>query len=356
MINLDNKNDYLAQELLEPKNIVIYEKWIDENDNNLNKQRLYQKICLLTENKNQYHKYCGFNKFTQETFPIPSREDGWVDSLEDNEDGVDDSVDDKIKRIQKRIKCSICDPAAKIFSPLDSDCDISTKYSNYSVYKTLDNYEIGFVVYISEDYKEVNIYGRTEDVIVEDYEDESITFVKQIIKYEPLEIFIGTSPENKMTLFSEGHGEKWDGNSILLRIGDLNEFRYVHIGASIFEFTTNEKITKYMSSVGNNCVPYPYAESLNFCYSMLEKNTSPISQHEDREDTGYIDYVDNATYENMLVTKISGRNSYNVKYEASCSEKTNVVRFKQSGQFRLMENTCSDNNLPLVQQVNNNLN
>jgi|688.fasta_scaffold165106_2 hypothetical protein len=69
-------------------------------------------------------------------------------------------------------------------------------------------------------------------------------------------IFIGESPMNKMTIFSGGHGPDFLGNSILLELGD-NQYEF--IGKNIFSFTSLAKIIHFVSPVGNNDVPYPYA-------------------------------------------------------------------------------------------------
>lgn len=68
-------------------------------------------------------------------------------------------------------------------------------------------------------------------------------------------VFVGESPLNSMTDFSGGHGPAFS-NSLLLQ---LSELRYVHIGRKIFSFQTCSKIISFVSPIGNNDVPYPYA-------------------------------------------------------------------------------------------------
>lgn len=58
------------------------------------------------------------------------------------------------------------------------------------------------------------------------------------------------------------------GNSILL---ELPLGKYVYIGDSIYEFTSQEPILKYYSWLGNNDVPYPVALSKNYAFFMLDK-------------------------------------------------------------------------------------
>jgi hypothetical protein len=70
------------------------------------------------------------------------------------------------------------------------------------------------------------------------------------------EIFIGKSPKTRRTEFSCGHGRKFDGNTILLRI---SEKEYIYVQGSIASFKPKVPIVKYVSEVGNSDVPYPYA-------------------------------------------------------------------------------------------------
>ena len=82
-------------------------------------------------------------------------------------------------------------------------------------------------------------------------------------------VFIGTSPKNKMTEYSEGYGEEFDGNTILLYLGHAT---YIYIGNKIYTFNTESEIIKYLSPVGNNIIPYPYAVDRNNNYYLLIEN------------------------------------------------------------------------------------
>ena len=77
-----------------------------------------------------------------------------------------------------------------------------------------------------------------------------------ILEYNPIKIFIGYSNLDEMTEYSGSYGPSYNGNSILLQIGEAN---YIYIGESIKSFTTTSQIIKYESPVGNNDVPYSYA-------------------------------------------------------------------------------------------------
>lgn len=65
-------------------------------------------------------------------------------------------------------------------------------------------------------------------------------------------------------------------NSLLIKIG---EDRYLFIGPMIYEFTTGgDKITKFHSSLGNNGITYPVAESKKNMYFLLDKVFVPRSR------------------------------------------------------------------------------
>ena len=79
---------------------------------------------------------------------------------------------------------------------------------------------------------------------------------QEILSMNSTRIFIGESPENTMTLYSGAFGDDFLGNSILFEVSN-NE--YVFINRFIFKFQSLSNITRFVSPVGNNDVPYPYA-------------------------------------------------------------------------------------------------
>ena len=86
---------------------------------------------------------------------------------------------------------------------------------------------------------------------------------KNIIhKVNPMETFIGKSQLCNMTEFSGAEDkEVFDGNTILLKIGEENKkHRYVYNGGDqVCSFLTNDKTYKYISNMGNNLTPYSIA-------------------------------------------------------------------------------------------------
>ena len=102
-----------------------------------------------------------------------------------------------------------------------------------------------------------------------DYDDEDYGKVyHECFSVKCKRVFIGKSPLNEMTRFSGGHGSKFDGNSFLLK---LSENRYLYIGESVKGFEARNEIIRYVSPVGNNDVPYPYAVDKNgLVYLIIE--------------------------------------------------------------------------------------
>jgi len=124
--------------------------------------------------------------------------------------------------------------------------------------------------------------------------------ILEILNYK--KIFIGLSPKNSSTIFSGGYGKEFDGNSILIYD---SKFKYIYIGSEIYEFNIlendrknkiddvlssgfrtksniipseisryikeySDEIYNFVSPVGNNDVPYPYAVSSKYIYCLLE--------------------------------------------------------------------------------------
>jgi hypothetical protein len=81
-------------------------------------------------------------------------------------------------------------------------------------------------------------------------------------------VFVGYSPPCPTTAFSGGIDPLCVGSSILLHVNDLH---YISVGQEVVEFTALAPITEFVSVVGNNDVPYPYAkDSTGNVYLMLD--------------------------------------------------------------------------------------
>jgi hypothetical protein len=114
---------------------------------------------------------------------------------------------------------------------------------------------------------------RDEDE--DDYEDGKETrYCNKVVMRRPYKkVFVGKSPINRMTKFSGGHGPEWDGNSMLFELESVKGHKYMFIGdVAVYTFRTTNRITTFVSPVGNNSVPYPFAiDSAGAIYLMLER-------------------------------------------------------------------------------------
>ena len=157
------------------------------------------------------------------------------------------------------------------------------------------------------------------------YSEKSIKYQKQdYFKYK--KIFIGKSPKNKKTIFSNGYGAKFTGNSILLQITNN---KYVFIGDKIFSFTSKSEIEKFVSPVGNNDVPYPYAVDVDGRYYLMiediiiDKITNIKKYYNDPYEFYYKNNtllnIQNPTESNILNIKefYIGNELYNYTYQSN---------------------------------------
>jgi len=157
-------------------------------------------------------------------------------------------------------------------------------------YNTHDNYGRPYTIIIKLE-SFVSVYKNDTNELL---------FNKKVNK-----VFIGKSPINEMTKFSGGHGKDFDGNSFLL---ELDDDSYQHIGRDIFTFNSYNKIVKYVSPIGNNDVPYPYAiDSDGNIYLLIEDvvliNTNQFKQLNTTKYDNPYDYY----YSLDLITEDFGR-------------------------------------------------
>lgn len=365
-----NDPQYLAHAMLNKNNVRFFEKrlikGIDAEDpDEIRYEYQYQyKICLVSNTDPMcYHKYCGFNKFTVETYClIDLISDGYIDYYENLKKKLNKCLDKSSNNIKTELNDDkICEYTLKINNTrvIDNACDIHAQIfsddkkinfneiycARYKRYETQDNGAIGFIVFVNNSDNIVDIYGRTNDVIVNKsyhYDSEEI-FNNLKGRYKPLKIFIGKSVPNEMTNYSGGHGDKYDGNSILLRIGSKLEYRYVHIGTKINEFCTDEEITHFVSSIGGNCIPYPYAESKNWCYCMLKFSAISITYCGDREKSGTIFFSDekNNYCKPFTYEKIAIRDSYVAEFETEPDIIYVRSEFKKNKSFMIPSGTST---------------
>ena len=133
----------------------------------------------------------------------------------------------------------------------------------------------------------VEIDGDTVQAYLESYQESTgSTYTNKVLTKVCDEIFVGKSPLCHMTEYSGGHGEEFDGNSILIK--PVGEDNYIFIGRMIVSFQSISPIHEFVSMVGNNDVTYPYVkDSENRYYLIIEDVTVEMSQIEEDPYTDY---------------------------------------------------------------------
>lgn len=87
-------------------------------------------------------------------------------------------------------------------------------------------------------------------------------------------VFIGLDPEERRSPAAWWHG----GNSVLLQLrgpGQDGMSVYVFIGEEVYSFIPKDPILRYVSTMGNSTVPYPYALGEENTYLMIENTFVP---------------------------------------------------------------------------------
>ncbi|HNF23737.1 MAG TPA: hypothetical protein PKV80_04680 [Leptospiraceae bacterium] len=113
---------------------------------------------------------------------------------------------------------------------------------------------------------------------------------KPLFKYHPEKIFIGKSPETPSTLALGTAGAEWDGNTNLLQ---MENGSYVYVGGCIFSFQPIAEITEFVSPMGNNDVPYPWAKDKKGNYYLPIEDTVLLQVPKGTEDP-YTWFYENA--------------------------------------------------------------
>lgn len=146
----------------------------------------------------------------------------------------------------------------------DSDWDVPS--GSYKMYQTHDNGGRIFRVFVDSKDKVAVITLMTPS----EWPDHCYPYV--VNKRFPFQrVFIGKSPRNEMTenAFMGGFGPKFDGNSILF---DMGNNTYMYVGESVKLFQTHTPILRYVSPVGQNDVPYPYAVDEEGVYYLMAED------------------------------------------------------------------------------------
>lgn len=192
---------------------------------------------------------------------------------------------------------------------------IKSEMKGYKHYFIHDNGGRPFLVYVNKTLTSVRIYKTSKDYYVKyDIEDDILiwSFIELVKEYKKIvKVFIGESPYNSVTSFSGGSGAEFKGNSILLQ---LSKQMYVYIGSEIYKFRSRDQIKQFISPVGNNDVPYPYALGTNFCYFFIYATKiafSPFMKSDEFNDHAYSYYYNQLKFPSEEVpTKIEMKIDY----------------------------------------------
>ena len=157
---------------------------------------------------------------------------------------------------------------------------VHDRWTGIRAYETHNNGGRPFMVFV--DQNKVYLYRDMWDP--KNYSRGSIGYLPLGL-FEAETVFIGESPRNEMTEFSGGYGPEFSGNSILLHLKDNN---YLYIGGEKpFYFNSINTITEYVSPVGNNDVPYPYAIDKDGRYYLMIENVILESVPDEKGDDPY---------------------------------------------------------------------
>ena len=121
-------------------------------------------------------------------------------------------------------------------------------------FKIHHNYATPFVVTID----------KNKVTVIKTDTNEMVLDINGVIR-----VFIGESPITDITIISEGHGPAFKGNTILVQTGN---HEYTYIGSRIYSFRSLAEIDKYVSEIGNNDVPYPYAVDINNNFYLMTED------------------------------------------------------------------------------------
>ena len=133
------------------------------------------------------------------------------------------------------------------------------------IYYIHDNHGRPFKVIVDGGNKNIKVYKDIRNLRAKDIPEEPI-YDKLVLQTKYKTLFNGSPlPKGEDKVAFE------PGNSILIYV---NGNKYIYIGHEIYSFETasgkDNEIIKYISPIGNNDVPYPYAISEKNTYLMIE--------------------------------------------------------------------------------------
>ena len=218
------------------KDLVVYEK----RKHLLSKIIQYDTLTGLKCSKDSIYKFISYNNFEKIPTKIPN---GYVR-----------------KYISSKLKQDYYCGTKKILLK-DNEAFKKIKYIGYKRYYTHNNGSRPYLIYLSN--RDAFIYKIPNNVEIpsssysktDDYN--RWMYIKLVKHIKFIKSFVGKCPET---------GQIFNGNSILLQ---TNKNTYIFIGNLIKEFKIDDDIIKFISPIGNNDVPYPYAIGNKNIYSFV---------------------------------------------------------------------------------------
>lgn len=231
--------------------MVRYEKL--EPDDRLQMSRI-KSIVGLPAGDDRVYEFVEYNLRSKDATAIP---DGFK----------------KARAPSKYYKDSVCG-TKKIL--LSRDTLRAPTHAGAQLYRTHDNGGRPFLVYVTNTkvfayttpHKEYHIPDFLFDPYEQHASERESTLASRWLYSKPVfeasyeKVWIGKSVKNDVTEFGGGYGDDFDGNAILLKETHRKN-SYVLIHSSITRFVADQEIVQFVSNVGNNDVPYPYAVDLN---------------------------------------------------------------------------------------------
>ena len=296
------------------ENFVVYEKLgEEEEDGGLPVYMLMgvqTKVFVNGSEHNAVYLWRRYNTFDEKPTIIP----------EDYKLRNDFEDCDECQNLQKY--CEKCEKSMRKFYEnyrfgnkiLAKDyVPIKVEYPGTDVYYIHDNGGRPFKVYVDMNNQKIYVYRMNQNLIHFDqwrnYETTNIYTFDEEVEVTPVsnnpsivddtdepdsdkyyDQFVGEFSYLKIWI-PEGSCLTWGnlikkddffkGNSILVHLDKIDqENKYLWIGQSIVEFTTDDEIQDYYSVVGNSDVPYPVAVGKKYLFFMLDLVAQPKVKYE----------------------------------------------------------------------------
>ena len=186
----------------------------------------------------------------------------------------------------------------------------------------------------------------------------------EVASVESLYNWVGESPLTDMTMFSGGHGGRFLGNSFLIEMKTSVPHNYMFIGHIVFTFIANSKIVKYVSEVGNNDVPYPYAidENDNF-YLMTEDVMLQVPEKYKDQPYHYYYWINKDKYQDVvdikeLIAEYNGmKETYGLSFQINPKKHYNNPWMQNLHSVKLSDNSVcpvsEDEYISIMQRIAN---